>query len=328
VQSAAFSLLLVIPISLSWPLAAPVAFGMITLSFLQRDHLQQLRQWRAHTWVLALLILSGIASVGAFGYQMLIQHLYFPLALSEVLNRPGGIFGVSYTFVLLALLGTGAFLSWLSAKGRQPNFRYVLPAILTPVLLLSFGIYFYQSFSTDTVNYFFLKILALGVLLLGAFTCAALAQLLQLLQRQLQNPFYLCICGLTLVMGIIVLTGQSLSNVSTLVQSKAKIDVRTADAISHQLPTHIGGNSGYVVVFRQMRPEEDVMGTYVAYNANHHNHECIQDILIWLSADKRKNVAPTISKCATVPTTVIVSKGTYNEVARQHNPNIRLVLVP
>ncbi len=322
----AVSLLAAAAVSLSWQLEGPVAFAMIALRYLRKGSFSRLIALLREKLRGTLIVLFALVSGGAFIFAAFTEHKYSGTGTGALSNANGGIYGVSDTLVIIVYVVTVAFLIGF-VKRSKGRYDYLIPALILPSFLLAFAIYFFQSFTTETVNYYFVKTLSSGLLIMAVFFTSICAYGAALLHRITANYLYIGIVAIVSMMGMIALNGQSLDTLHSLVASKAIIPTATAQALADNLPSTTGSANNFVVVFRQALPQEDVMGSYLAYNANHNYNDCINQVRVWLGYNKYRAISQ-INQCAkTVHITVITSKNTRQYIENLKSPNIKIVNV-
>ena len=313
-------------VSLSWPLEGPVAFVMIALRYMRKDSFRHIISLLRDKLRGSIVVVIGLLSGFAFVFASFVQHRYSGTGTGDLLNANGGIYGISDTLVIIVYVTVIAFIIGFEKRNKNKGqYSYLLPAIICPSFLLALAIYFFQSFTTETVNYYFVKTLSVSLLIVAVFFSSICAYATASLHKLLSNYLYLGIIAVVSMMGMVAFNGQGLTNVRSIARSKAVMSAKAAQALADNLQSTVGSKNDYLVVFRQALPQEDVMGSYLAYNVNHNYNNCINQIRVLLGYDKYSAISQ-MNQCAkTVHLTVITSNNTYQYIKTLNRPNIKII---
>ena len=311
----------------SWIIPLPAMLATIFFGFFWHKPLPKWRQLfqkpAKHTALSFIFLLIAVLG-GLFQVWVLLKFTSVG-ATSAQLVAPGGIFWTSNLLVGTLLIFT--FVYWLHDKKSHLSDKIV--ATLAPIILVSAAVYIYQMLMAEATSYYFVKTFGLAMSVLGVFFVPAFILWVLQLKKYVSYPFAGTLIAASILVTLIIGTGQNFLNFSGFMQRNSKVTTQTAEAIVHHFKT-TDSTKNQLFVFRNETVLEDTMGTYFANRLTHRADLCdgvVRDDQQTLD-DKFKRFKKCIDKTKD-HITVITSDKTDKELrSRFGTKNITYVKIP
>lgn len=310
-----------------WLLPVPAVGLTIALSLLPFANRTTWKWIKSHRRIAAAYATAAVLILAPCLIQAYIFVAYAEKGSGDLLNTDGGIFAISNMLATILVIFTVAVITAYRPLDAGLRDSFVISVL--PIFLMTFGVFFFQLITAEKTTYYLIKMLGLGICLLGIYFVPLFATTLSRIRFQQTPSLLLATLSAGVIGGLVVTTGQTTVEFNSFLQRNSKIEYETAAKIS-DLAEDGTIFRQRIVVLRDKTHDEDSDGTYFANRLAHtYGYGACEAKITLLQDTPMSKRIQQLKRCSQrSPITVITSNKTYDILSKLDQPNITVVNVP